>query len=168
MTDKIHNYFFLYEVQQPFFTVIQIIGSLLDDSIIIKRMQQISKKIYKNKHDWIRKVIHRELCKLLKFDYITKWYTPTPESFLGKTSPRIHWDFKTKTDHLISVKKWHSDSQQNKEKLPKSGRKERWVLRPFKRAEEAKERGSEGDIISSWCALNNPQWLGFLPRRFSN
>ena len=27
-----------------------------------------------NKNDWVRKVIHRQLCKKLKFDHTTKWY----------------------------------------------------------------------------------------------
>ena len=34
-------------------------------------MQQTNKK---EVHDWVGKVINRELCKRLKFDQTTKWY----------------------------------------------------------------------------------------------
>ena len=33
-------------------------------------------------HDWVRKLIHWELCKKLKFDHNTKWYMHRLESVL--------------------------------------------------------------------------------------
>ena len=46
-------------------------------------MQQICKqKEYKNRDNWVRKVIHWELCKKLKFHHTNKWYMNKPESVL--------------------------------------------------------------------------------------
>ena len=36
------------------------------------------------KNDWVRKVIHWELCKGLNFDHSTKWYVHKLESVLGR------------------------------------------------------------------------------------
>ena len=41
------------------------LGKILKEQIII---------IIISKHDWVGKVIHREMCKKLKFDHINKWY----------------------------------------------------------------------------------------------
>ena len=35
-------------------------------------MQKMVQKEYKNRHEWVGKVIHLELCKRLNFDYATK------------------------------------------------------------------------------------------------
>ena len=43
-------------------------------------MQQINTKKNKISHDWVSKVIHRELSKKLKFDHVNKWYMHNPES----------------------------------------------------------------------------------------
>ena len=43
-------------------------------------MQQTNLKKYNTKHDWVGKLIHWELCKRLKFDLTTKWYTHKSES----------------------------------------------------------------------------------------
>ena len=45
------------------------------------------------RHDWVGKVIHKELSKKLKFDDIAKWYINKPEfAFLNETH-EILWDF---------------------------------------------------------------------------
>ena len=36
----------------------------------------------KTRHNWVGKVIHRELCKKFKFDHMNKWYMHNPESVL--------------------------------------------------------------------------------------
>ena len=36
---------------------------------IISECRKLPLKEYKNRHDWVGKVIHWELCKKLKFDY---------------------------------------------------------------------------------------------------
>ena len=48
------------------------------------------------RYDWVRKVIHGELCKKLKFDYTSKWYTYKPESVLENETHQIVWDFEIK------------------------------------------------------------------------
>ena len=40
----------------------------------ISESNKFVQKKYKTKHEWVRKIIHRELCKKLKFDHVTKWY----------------------------------------------------------------------------------------------
>ena len=49
---------------------------------ISKCSKLISSKEYKTRHDWVGKVIHRKLCKKLKFDHTIKWYMYNPESIL--------------------------------------------------------------------------------------
>ena len=44
---------------------------------------------YKIKHDWVGKVIHREMCKKLKFEHPTKWYLHKPESDLENETHEI-------------------------------------------------------------------------------
>ena len=43
-------------------------------------MQKTSTKKYKTRHSWVRKVIHWELYKKLKFDHKTKYYMHKLES----------------------------------------------------------------------------------------
>ena len=44
-------------------------------------MQKISAK-YNSRNDWVRKVIHLELCKKFKYDHTNKWYIHDQESVL--------------------------------------------------------------------------------------
>ena len=37
-------------------------------------MQKTYTKEYKHRHEWVGKVIYRELCKRLKCDHVDKWY----------------------------------------------------------------------------------------------
>ena len=59
---------------------------------------------YKIKHDWVGKVIQKELCKKLKFCHPNKWYIHKPESVIENQKHKILWDFKIETDHLILVR----------------------------------------------------------------
>ena len=68
-------------------------------------MQQISSKRVKARHDWVCKVIYRELCKTMKFDHTSKWYMHNQESVLENNMHKILWDFEIQTDHLISVRR---------------------------------------------------------------
>ena len=54
-------------------------------------------RIHRNQfiHDWVGKVIHRELCKNFKFDHTNKWYMHNPESVLENETPKILLDFET-------------------------------------------------------------------------
>ena len=49
---------------------------------IISECSKLAQKEYKARHDWVDKVIHRELCKKLKFDHTNKWYMNNLESVL--------------------------------------------------------------------------------------
>ena len=49
---------------------------------VIRGCSTLTQKEYKSRYDWVEKVIHRELCKRLKFDHINKWYMHKPESLL--------------------------------------------------------------------------------------
>ena len=48
------------------------------------------------------KVIHREWCKKLKFDYTNKWYMRNPESVLENETHKLLCDFEIQTDNAIS------------------------------------------------------------------
>ena len=47
---------------------------------IITECSKLARKEYKTTLDWVGKVIHRELCKKLKFDHTTKWCMHKPEA----------------------------------------------------------------------------------------
>ena len=55
-------------------------------------MQQLAQKENKTKYDWVGKVIHRELCKILKFDQ-TKLYMNRLESFQENEMQKNLLDF---------------------------------------------------------------------------
>ena len=65
-------------------------------------MQKGTKK-HKRRHDLVRKVIHRESCKRLKFGLADKWYMLKPKSFKEKKMPKILWDFEIQIDHQTSA-----------------------------------------------------------------
>ena len=49
---------------------------------IISECSKLVEKEYKTRHDWVDKVIDREMCKKFKFDHTNKWYTHYPASLL--------------------------------------------------------------------------------------
>ena len=49
---------------------------------IIRECSKLAQKEYKTRHDWVGKVIHRELCKKLKVDHSKKWNMHNLESIL--------------------------------------------------------------------------------------
>ena len=57
----------------------------------------LTQKKYKLRHDRLRKVIDWELCKRLKFDNITKWHWPKPETVLENETHKILRDFEIQT-----------------------------------------------------------------------
>ena len=52
-----------------------------------------SKKENKTRHNWVGKVIHKELCKKLKFVHTNKWYMHNPESILKKLDTQASLGF---------------------------------------------------------------------------
>ena len=54
---------------------------------------KLRQKEYKNRYDWVGKVIHWELCKKLKFHHTNKWYMHKAESVLENGMYKIFRDF---------------------------------------------------------------------------
>ena len=50
-------------------------------------------------------VIHREMCKKLKFSHTTKCYMHNPESVLENETQKILWDFERRLEQMIVNKK---------------------------------------------------------------
>ena len=72
---------------------------------IISECSKLAQKEYKARHDWVGKVIHREMCKKFKFDHTNKWYMHNPASILENDSHKLQWDFNIQTDHLIPARR---------------------------------------------------------------
>ena len=51
---------------------------------IISACSKLAQKEYKARHDWVSKMIHREMCKKFKFDHANKWYMHNPAPDLAK------------------------------------------------------------------------------------
>ena len=72
---------------------------------MISECNTFAQKEYKTKHDWVEKVIHRELYKKLKFDRTNKWNMHNSESVLENDMHKLLWDFVIQTDPLISARR---------------------------------------------------------------
>ena len=59
----------------------------------------------KSRHDWVRKVIHWELCKKLKFNHINKWYNHKHESILENEMHKIIWDILIQRNRPIPTRR---------------------------------------------------------------
>ena len=62
---------------------------------------KLVQKEYKARHDWVGKVIHKEMCRKFQFDHTNKWYMHNPAPVLENDSHKLLWDFNIQTDHLI-------------------------------------------------------------------
>ena len=71
----------------------------------IRKCSKQSQKEYKTRHDWIGKVIHRGMCKLLKFDNTTQQHLRKPKFILENETNKIPGNFEIQTDHSIPAKK---------------------------------------------------------------
>ena len=72
--------------------------------IITSKCNKLAQKEYTIRHD---KVIHRELCKKVKFDNTNKWYKDNTESALKNDTHKLLWYFEIEMDHLIEA--WRPD-----------------------------------------------------------
>ena len=72
---------------------------------IVSEYSKLALKEYKTRLDWAGKVIHKELCKKLKFDHTNKWYMHNSHSVLENEMHKLLWDFEIQTDHLISARR---------------------------------------------------------------
>ena len=71
---------------------------------IISKCSKLVQKGYKTSHNWVGKVIHREMCKKFKFDHTNKWYMHNPAPILENDAQKLLWDFDIQTDHVISAR----------------------------------------------------------------
>ena len=62
---------------------------------IISECSKLAQKEYKTRHDWVGKVIHRELCLKLNAN---KWYAHNPEFILENEILKLLWDFDIQTN----------------------------------------------------------------------
>ena len=69
---------------------------------IISECSKLAQKEY-NRHDWMGKVIHWEMCKKFKFDHRNKWYMHNPAPVQENNTHKLLWDFDIHMDHLISA-----------------------------------------------------------------
>ena len=65
----------------------------------------MAQKEIKTRHEWVGKMIHRELCKKFTFDHTNKWYMQNPPLVLENDTHKLQWDFDIHTDHLISARR---------------------------------------------------------------
>ena len=72
---------------------------------IISECSKLAQNEYKAKHDWVGKVIHREMCKKFKFDHTNKWYMHNPASVQENDTQKLLWNFNIQTDHLIPARR---------------------------------------------------------------
>ena len=72
---------------------------------VISECSKLAQREYKARHDWVGKVIHREMCKKFKFDNTNKWYMHNPVPVLENDSHKLLWDFDIQTDHLIPARR---------------------------------------------------------------
>ena len=74
-------------------------------SYIISECSKLAQKEYKARHDWVGKVIHREMCKKSKFYHTNKWCMHNPAPVLENDMHKLLWDLNIQTDHLIPARR---------------------------------------------------------------
>ena len=72
---------------------------------IISECNKLAQRVYKERHDWVSKVIHWEMCKKFKFDHNNKWYLHKPAPVLENATHKLLRDFNIQTDHLIPARR---------------------------------------------------------------
>ena len=72
---------------------------------IISKCSKLAQKEYKARHDWVGKVIHREMCRKFQFDHNNKWYMHNPAPVHENDSHKLLWDFNIQTDHIIPARR---------------------------------------------------------------
>ena len=71
---------------------------------IISECSKLAQKEYKNRHNWVGKVIHKEFSQKFKIDQMNKWYMHNLESILKNETHKVPRDFEIQTDYLILVR----------------------------------------------------------------
>ena len=125
---------------------------------IINECSKLAQKEYKARHDWVGKVIHREMCKEFKFDNVKKWYMHNPAPVLENDTHKLLWDFDIQTDHLISAQRPDLIiiKKKKKKKICKIVdfavlAEHRIKLKPCKRIEKTMEHEGDNYTNCDWC-----------------
>ena len=66
---------------------------------------KLAQKEYKTRHDWVRKVIHKKLCKKFKLDHTNKWYMHNSESVMDNETHKALMNFEIQTVYLILARR---------------------------------------------------------------
>ena len=151
---------------------------------IINECCELAQKEYKTRHDWVEKVIHRELCKKLKFDHTNKWYLQNPESVLENETDKRLRDFEIQIDHLILargpdlviVKKkkkyWTCRivdfpvPVDHRVKIEENKKRDKYL--DLARELKTTEPEGDGDTNCNPCTWNNPQTISKRTGRLGN
>ena len=72
---------------------------------IISECSKLAQKEYQARHDWVGKVIHKEMCRKFQFDHTNKWYMHNLAPVRKNDSHKLLWDFNIQTDHLILARR---------------------------------------------------------------
>ena len=113
----------------------------------ISKCSKLVQKKWMNRHDWVGKVIHWELCKKLKFDHANKWCMLNSGCILDNETQKLLWGFEMQSDHLMLLRRPNIVTFNKKKNLlnfglcrpgksqSKTKRKwiDRWISRPCKR-----------------------------------
>ena len=115
----------------------------------------------------MRRVIHWEFCKKLKFDYTNKWYMYNPASVLENDTYKLLRDFGIHTGHLTSARRPNLIIKKKKEKtqrtcrivdfadhrikLKESEKKDK-CQEPTRELKKTEEHESDGDRSCNWCS----------------
>ena len=78
---------------------------------------ELIQKEFKTRHNMVRKVIHRELYKRLKFGHADKYLMHKPESVQENEIHEILWDFGIQTDHPILARRPDIESINKKKRI---------------------------------------------------
>ena len=70
-------------------------------NLIISESRKLAQKVYKTRHEWVRKVIHWELWNSFRFGHTEKWCMHVLENETHK----VLWNFEIQTDYLITTRR---------------------------------------------------------------
>ena len=153
---------------------------------IISECSKLAQKEYKTRHNWMTKVIYREMCKKSQFDYTNKWYMPNPASVLENDTNKLLGDFDIiciskslnigqKTTQLQQQQQQQQKMRSSKLvdftvpadiriKLKESEKKDKYL----DLAKELKKKTNYGtwrwQLCQSWWVLLVPKGLEILPK----
>ena len=114
----------------------------------ISECSKLAHKEYKTRYDSAWKVIHRELCKTLKFDHTFKSCLLKQGSVWGNETHTILWDVEIQTDPLIPTRR------PNLVITKKQKRESVVFCRPSRPQNENQRKGEK---ISIWTLQENEE-----------